>query len=138
MCKKKQEEKIMKKKFITKALAAALSASMAFSMSSAVPMTAASAAAKVVRLNTTYKTLRVGQKDYKLRLVSNTLNWKIKKASTTNKKIAMVYGKKASYVLLLESKKFYQKNNSSIWIYGIFKLPHLRKIQTPRKELFHV
>ena len=38
----------------------------------------------------------------------------------------------------LESKKFYQKNNSSIWIYGIFKLPHLRKIQTPRKELFHV
>ena len=39
---------------------------------------------------------------------------------------------------ILESKKFYQKNNSSIWIYGIFKLPHLRKIQTPRKELFHV
>ncbi len=38
----------------------------------------------------------------------------------------------------LESKKFYQKNNSSIWIYGIFKLAHLRKIQTPRKELFHV
>lgn len=30
------------------------------------------------------------------------------------------------------------KNNSSVWIYGIFKLPHLRKIQTPRKELFHV
>ena len=41
-------------------------------------------------------------------------------------------------IILLESKKFYQKNNSSIWIYGIFKLPHLRKIQTPRKELFHV
>ncbi len=41
-------------------------------------------------------------------------------------------------VIVLESKKFYQKNNSSIWIYGIFKLPHLRKIQTPRKELFHV
>ena len=39
-------------------------------------------------------------------------------------------------VTFLESKKFYQKNNSSIWIYGIFKLPHLRKIQTPRKELF--
>ena len=39
---------------------------------------------------------------------------------------------------ILESWKFYQKNNSSIWIYGIFKLPHLRKIQTPRKELFHV
>ena len=41
-------------------------------------------------------------------------------------------------ISILESKKFYQKNNSSIWIYGIFKLPHLRKIQTPRKELFHV
>ena len=48
--------------------------------------------------------------------------------------------KKIQKVILntLESKKFYQKNNSSIWIYGIFKLPHLRKIQTPRKELFHV
>ncbi len=43
-----------------------------------------------------------------------------------------------SALIVLESKKFYQKNNSSIWIYGIFKLSHLRKIQTPRKELFHV
>ena len=43
-----------------------------------------------------------------------------------------------AFYRVLESKKFYQKNNSSIWIYGIFKLPHLRKIQTPRKELFHV
>lgn len=31
---------------------------------------------------------------------------------------------------LLVSEKFLQKNNSSVWIYGIFKLPHLRKIQT--------
>ncbi len=45
---------------------------------------------------------------------------------------------KIQLYMILESKKFYQKNNSSIWIYGIFKLPHLRKIQTPRKELFHV
>ena len=45
---------------------------------------------------------------------------------------------KSVYLVSLESKKFYQKNNSSIWIYGIFKLSHLRKIQTPRKELFHV
>ena len=94
MCKKKQEEKIMKKKFITKALAAALSASMAFSMSSAVPMTAASAAAKVVRLNTTYKTLRVGQKDYKLRLVSNTLNWKIKRHLQQIKKLPWCMAKR--------------------------------------------
>ncbi len=90
----------MKRKFMKKALAVALSASMAFSMSSAVSMETASAAAKFVRLNTTYKTLKVGQKDYKLKLVNNTLKWKIKKASTTNKKIATVYGKKASYVLL--------------------------------------
>ena len=41
---------------------------------------------------------------------------------------------KIQLYMILESKKFYQKNNSSIWIYGIFKLPHLRKIQTPRKE----
>ena len=40
--------------------------------------------------------------------------------------------------MYLRVKSFIIKNNSSIWIYGIFKLAHLRKIQTPRKELFHV
>lgn len=42
------------------------------------------------------------------------------------------------YDIFLRVKSSIIKNNSSIWIYGIFKLPHLRKIQTPRKELFHV
>lgn len=90
----------MKQKFMKKALAVALSTAMVFSASSVAGMQSASAAAKFVGLNTTFKTLKVGQKDYKLRLVNNTQNWKIKKVSTSNKKVATVYGKKASYVLL--------------------------------------
>ena len=90
----------MKQKFMKKALAVALSTAMVFSASSVAGMQSASAAAKFVGLNTTFKTLKVGQKDYKLRLVNNTQNWKIKKVATSNKKIAAVYGKKASYVLL--------------------------------------
>jgi hypothetical protein len=27
------------------------------------------------------------------------------------------------------------KNNPSVWIYGIFKLPHLRKTQTTRRVI---
>ena len=41
-------------------------------------------------------------------------------------------------IIYLRVKSSIIKNNSSIWIYGIFKLAHLRRIQTPRKELFHV
>ncbi len=90
----------MKQKFMKKALAVALSTAMVFSASSVSGMQPASAAAKFVGLNTTFKTLKVGQKDYKLKLVNNTQGWKIKKVSTSDKKIATVYGKKASYVLL--------------------------------------
>lgn len=90
----------MKQKFMKKALAVALSTAMVFSASSVSGMQPASAAAKFVGLNTTFKTLKVGQKDYKLKLVNNTQGWKIKKVSTSDKKIAAVYGKKASYVLL--------------------------------------
>ncbi len=90
----------MKQKFMKKALAVALSTAMVFSASSVSGMQPASAAAKFVGLNTTFKTLKVGQKGYKLRLVNNTQGWKIKKVSTSDKKIATVYGKKASYVLL--------------------------------------
>ena len=46
--------------------------------------------------------------------------------------------KKSDFNKSLRVKSSIIKNNSSIWIYGIFKLAHLRKIQTPRKELFHV
>ncbi len=90
----------MKRKFMKKALAVVLSTAMAFSLSSAAEMKTASAAKKFVGLNTTFKTLKVGQKDYKLKLVNNTAKWKINKVSTTDKTIATVYGKTASYVLL--------------------------------------
>ncbi len=52
--------------------------------------------------------------------------------------IDLVFDKCVEIVQFLRVKSSIIKNNSSIWIYGIFKLPHLRKIQTPRKELFHV
>lgn len=88
----------MKKSFMTRVLAVSLSAAMAFSMSSASNLVTASAAS-TVNLKTTFKTLKVGQ-TYKLTLKKNTLNWKITKVTTTNKKICTVYGKTASSVML--------------------------------------
>lgn len=86
---------------LKKAVAVTLSAAMACSMPAAgTPATVSAAANKYVSLNTTFKTLKVGQKDYRLRLKNNTVGWKIKKVTTTDKKIAMVYSKTASYVLL--------------------------------------
>ena len=52
--------------------------------------------------------------------------------------IDLVFDKCVEIVQFLRVKSSIIKNNSSTWIYGIFKLPHLRKIQTPRKELCHV
>lgn len=88
----------MKKSFMTRVLAVSLSAAMAFSMSSASNLMTASAAS-TVNLKTTFKTLKVNQK-YKLTLKKNTLNWKITKVTTSNKKICTVYGKTASSVML--------------------------------------
>lgn len=88
----------MKKSFMTRVLAVSLSAAMAFSMSSASNLMTASAAS-TVNLHTTFKTLKVNQ-TYKMVLKNNTLNWKITKVSTTNKKICTVYGKTASSVML--------------------------------------
>lgn len=88
----------MKKSFMTRVLAVSLSAAMAFSMSSASNLVTASAAS-TVNLKTTFKTLKVNQK-YKLTLKKNTLNWKITKVTTSNKKICTVYGKTASSVML--------------------------------------
>ena len=88
----------MKKSFMTRVLAVSLSAAMAFSMSSANSLVAASAAS-TVNLKTTFKTLKVNQ-TYKMTLKKNTLNWKITKVTTTNKKICTVYGKTASSVML--------------------------------------
>lgn len=88
----------MKKSFMTRVLAVSLSTAMAFSVSSASNLVTASAAS-TVNLKTTFKTLKVGQK-YKLTLKKNTLNWKITKVTTSNKKICTVYDKKASSVML--------------------------------------
>lgn len=88
----------MKKSFMTRVLAVSLSAAMAFSMSSASNLMTASAAS-TVNLHTTFKTLKVNQ-TYKMVLKNNTLNWKITKVTTTNKKICTVYGKTASSVML--------------------------------------
>lgn len=88
----------MKKSFMTRVLAVSLSAAMAFSVSSASNLMTASAAS-TVNLKTTFKTLKVNQK-YQLKLTNNTLNWKITKVTTSNKKICAVYDKKASSVML--------------------------------------
>ncbi len=88
----------MKKSFMTRVLAVSLSAAMAFSVSSASNLMTASAAS-TVNLKTTFKTLKVNQK-YKMTLKNNTLNWKITKVQTSNKKICTVYGKTSSYVML--------------------------------------
>ncbi len=66
-----------------------------------VPVPATSAATqKQVKLNVKSKTLKVGQKGYKLKLVNNQQGWKIKKVTTTNAAVCKPYGKKKTYVLL--------------------------------------
>lgn len=66
----------------------------------------ASAAAKAqVGLNVESKTLKVGQKDYKLKLVNNKQKWKIQKVTTTKASVCKPYGRKNTYVLLKGKKK---------------------------------
>ena len=70
-------------------------------MAPCMPVLPASAAAqKQVSLNVRSKTLKVGQKDYKLKLVNNRQGWKIKKVTTTDAAVGKPYGKKKTYVLL--------------------------------------
>ena len=70
-------------------------------MAPCMPVLPASAAAqKQVSLNVKSKTLKVGQKDYKLKLVNNRQGWKIKKVTTTDAAVCKPYGKKKTYVLL--------------------------------------
>lgn len=73
---------------------------VAVSAGFAEKQTAVCAAGQNVGLNTSFKTLRAGQTGYKLKLKNNRLNWKIKKAVSSNKKVAAVYRKTSSYVLL--------------------------------------
>lgn len=89
----------MKKCFFKKALVGILSTAMIISVVSQTNLATVSAAKKNVGLNTTFKTLKVG-KSYKLKLKNNTINWKIKRVSTSNKKICTVYKKKPTSVLL--------------------------------------
>lgn len=89
----------MKKCFLKKALAGILSTAMIISVVSQTNLATVSAAKKNVRLNTTFKTLKVG-KSYKLKLKNNTIKWKIKKVSTSDKKICTVYKKKSTSVLI--------------------------------------
>jgi len=89
----------MRKCFLKKALASILSSAMIVSAVPQADLATISAAKKNVGLNTTFKTLKVG-KSYKLKLKNNSINWKIQKISTTNKKICTVYKKKSTSVLL--------------------------------------
>lgn len=89
----------MKKQHAKKALAVVLSAAMTFSLSAASNMMTAPAASSV-NLNTTFKTLKAGQKNYKLKLKNNKIGWKIKTVTSSNKTVCAAYGKTSSYVLL--------------------------------------
>ncbi len=71
-----------------------------------MPALTASAAVKAqVRLNVESKTLKAGQKDYKLKLVNNKQKWKIRKVTTTKASVCKPYGRKNTYVLLKGKKK---------------------------------
>lgn len=72
-------------------LAAALSAAM---MCTGLPLTAhaAETAKPYVSLRTRFKTLQTGQSN-RMTLKNNTIGWKITKAATADRTIAMVYGR---------------------------------------------
>ncbi len=86
----------MKKNLMKKVFAVTLSVALACSLVPATNPVTASAAASV-KLKTARKTLQVGDK-YKLTLKNNTLNWKVKKATSADSKIAKVYKVASKYV----------------------------------------
>lgn len=88
----------MKNKFMKKAVAAALSVAIVLSMLPLSDLTDVSAKAPFVKLNTTFKTLVVGQ-TYKLKIKNNTLGWKVTKAVAKDSTICKAANKK-SYVKL--------------------------------------
>lgn len=88
----------MKKKFIKKVAAATLSAAVVLSMLPLSGLMDVSAKAPFVRLNTTFKTLTVGQA-YKLKLKNNTLGWKVTKVVSKDSAVCTAENKK-SYVKL--------------------------------------
>lgn len=88
----------MKKKFMKKAIAATLSAAVVLSMMPLSGFMDVSAKAPYVKLNTTFKTLKIGQ-TYKLKLKNNSLGWKVVKAVSKDSMICKAVNKK-SYVKL--------------------------------------
>lgn len=89
----------MKNVIAKKALAIIISSSLMLTALPHEDLITASAAKKNVGLNTTFKTLKIGN-NYKLKLKNNTINWKIKKVTTSDKNICTVYNKKSTSVLL--------------------------------------
>lgn len=90
----------MKRVFFRKALAVILASAVTVSVAPQRNLTTALSARRYVSLNTTFKTLKTGQKGYKLYLKNNTADWKIRKVTTSDKSICTVYGKTESDVLL--------------------------------------
>lgn len=98
----------MKQMSMKKALAVLLSAAMAFSVpavSRPVKAEASASAPKYVKLNTTFKTLKAGQKNYRLYLTNNKISWKIQKVTVSDKSVAAAYGKTADSVQLKGKKE---------------------------------
>lgn len=88
----------MKNKFMKKAAAVTLSAAVALSMLPLSGLTDVAAKSSFVKLNTTFKTLTVGQ-TYKLKLKNNTLGWKVTKVVSKNNTVCKAANKQ-SYVKL--------------------------------------
>ncbi len=85
---KKQETKGRRKRL----LAAALAALTAFCFVPSATPAATKAASPYVSLRTRFKTLQVGQKN-RMTLKNNTVGWKVTKVATSDRTVAMVYGK---------------------------------------------
>ncbi len=88
-----------KKGGMKKVMAAVLAAAVAVSVFPAGRLTTVKAAKPYVSLRTSFKTLNIGQTN-RMTLKNNTLGWKIKKVSTKDRTIAMVYGKTASSFMI--------------------------------------
>lgn len=95
----------MKRVFFKKALAVILASAVTVSVTPQSNVTTALSARRYVSLNTTFKTLKTGQKGYKLYLKNNTSDWKIRQVTTSDKSICTVYEKTESDVLLKAKKE---------------------------------
>lgn len=92
---------------LKKAAAVLLSAAMVCSVLPGAGISQAEAsvrAPKYVKLNTAFKTLKTGQKDYRLYLTHNKSSWKVKKVAVSDKSIVAAYGKTSGSVLLKGKK----------------------------------